>query len=698
MSAGRTHRTATFIVTAVFLGTACPWGCGGGGEERDDPTATASFPRPESIMEVTLSDTDGSLKTVRLPVDQLVVLFDQAVSASQAEDTLGRMIADQAGVGLRLVGRIPSLRIYQLELDNPETEPQAAVTLLDGLSEAIEGYDSVTSATYNSVYSLDIAENDDDNCDIDGRSRSAHAAVDYYQAIPVLEAIIPLLPLAPVTVGVVDSGIDLTTGQFDHIQEGGRFALASAESPAPVAADLNARRHGTAVAAIIAADNGDGVGNGIALRVLGDRLRLVVAAPVASTGDALLMSILANTKKVVTHGASIVNLSLGDHTRRNIFSSLAGARDAFLRLAQGSPQVLFVVSAPNEAGLTVDGNCAPAGLRAANILTVGGIDGYDFSVFANSAVAPGIDLAAPAVEVPTCCGPGNVRTTGTGNSFATPIATSIAAIVRSFAPAMTGAELKTFLTAEANTYPAPVAVGGRRPALLLSVGNAILRYAVPGAEVRALIDFHNTLPPDGLADSPGLMISRLFSRADFSVSGPGYARRHTQEPGDTDPSTITSATANSITGAGQVQLWFAQDNEILKVDLGSFQIGSGYPIRSSAGSRNTMLVMAGSSAGERYTGSGTTGTLTFDECEITTRSLPLDSFTIGNTEGLIAVEVSGRIEGVSALGGIATNPIQQDVTYQIEASFTKCFALSAPDPALLRMIEASCLGGYQWSP
>ncbi|HOX47181.1 MAG TPA: S8/S53 family peptidase [Myxococcota bacterium] len=688
------RRLAVWILLAA---TGLAAGCDETGEEGDDPTATALDPAPESIMEVTLTDVDGTTKEVRLPVNQLVVLLEESTSAAEASRTLEQMLRDQAGVGLRRVGEIPSLRIYQLELDNPHAEPQQAVGLLDEVLEAVQAYPQVASASYNSVYRFSIAENGDDNCDVRGPLRSAYSTIDYYQTAPVFDVVLGLLAQSPVVVGVIDSGIDLTSGQFDDIQRGGAFEFVSATSLAPVAADVSAARHGTAVCAIIAADNEDGASNGLALRALDSRLHLVVGAPATTTGEALLMSILATTKVAVNHGAQLVNLSLGDNSVRNVFPSLSNARAAFTRLAVDTPEVLYVVSAPNEPGLVVAGNAAPAGLPVDNILTVGGLDGFDFSVYPASAVAPGVDLAAPGVEVPTCCDAGNGLTYGTGNSFATPIVTSIAALVKSLAPSMTGAELKAFLLAPANTYTAPEAVGGRRPALLRTVANAILQRGSPGTEVREVLDYHNAQPPDGLADSPGLMISRLFSEADFSISGPGYERHYTQDPGDTDPATIVTATANYIT-PGQLQFWLAQDDDLLKVDLGAFLLGTPYTLSSSAGSRSTMLVVAGSASGDRFTGSAVSGTVTFSECEITTRSLPLDSFTLGEAADMIAIEVVGRIEGVVAVGMINSEPVQDGVRYEIQATFTKCFALSGPDEATLAAIEQQCIGGYQHFP
>ncbi|HSA21127.1 MAG TPA: hypothetical protein P5076_06755, partial [Myxococcota bacterium] len=63
------RRLAVWILLAA---TGLAAGCDETGEEGDDPTATALDPAPESIMEVTLTDVDGTTKEVRLPVNQLV--------------------------------------------------------------------------------------------------------------------------------------------------------------------------------------------------------------------------------------------------------------------------------------------------------------------------------------------------------------------------------------------------------------------------------------------------------------------------------------------------------------------------------------------------------------------------------------------------------------------------------------------------
>lgn len=681
-------------------------GCRSGGSAQPE-TITVSDPDPRYVMDATLTDVDGTTKRVRLPVNQIVVVFERSVSSDAASGVLKRMVAEHADVGLKLVGQIPSLRIYQLEIDNPETDAQRAVARLDPVIAAVKAYGGVLSASYNSVFRFTIAENEDDNSSIHGTSRSAYSVIDYYQAVPIFDAIRTSLSFSPVVVGVLDSGIDLNTWHFSDIRDsGGGLEFVSDTAPTPYPFDASPERHGTAVCSIIAGNDRDGANDGVALRVLGDRLSLRVGSVLGAAGAVLLTKIVATAKVAVNRGATVVNMSIGDSTVRNILPSLTNARNAFQRLAEDTPGVLYIVSAPDDPGLVVQGNAAPAGLPVSNILTVGAIDSQDFTFWPGSSVSPGIELAAPGEVVPTCCrtpAPGHLLTEYVGNSFATPIVTSIAAIVKSLVPSMTGAELKAFLTHPNNTYPAPAEVGGRRPSLLRTVGNAILAHTSPSASVRRLLDYHNTAPIDGLADSPGLVINRLFGRADFTVSGPGYDRHHVIPPAAEGgfESSILSTTSSFITASGFTEFWLAQDSELVRVNLGSFHLGTPYALGS--GGANTMLVVADSASGDRYVGAGQSGTVTLTECEITTRALPLDSFSMMHdsdptNDELIAVEVVGAIAGAVADGTIASDPPQYHVRYGVVGTFTRMFGLTEPNAALLSYLEQHCIGGYQYAP
>ena len=57
--------------------------------------------------------------------------------------------------------------------------------------------------------------------------------------------------------------------------------------------------------------------------------------------------------------------------------------------------------AASNDGFELDNNDAPAGLPAANLITVGGLDSCNYEIpYSESSTGPGIDIAAPATEIP----------------------------------------------------------------------------------------------------------------------------------------------------------------------------------------------------------------------------------------------------------------------------------------------------------
>jgi len=282
-------------------------------------------------------------------------------------------------VGLTLVGQIPDLGIYLLEIENDNTDPQMAIETLDQVIEALRGYERVDTVSYNELLELNFVENDDDNSDFNGHDRCAFATIDYYQAIPIFDQVMPHLTLNEVTVAVIDSGLWVDSEQFDEI----RPRIYNLNNPGSDPTDWSPTNHGTRVTSIIAADNGDGMTNGIALRVLGNNLSLIVSG-VTIPGDRVVMHwALASARQAVERverleeGKIVVNLSLGRHDHGNRPPWLVAMQAQFMRLFKASPDVLFVAAAPNET-FALDNNAVPAGLPNSNLITVGGRDSCNF--------------------------------------------------------------------------------------------------------------------------------------------------------------------------------------------------------------------------------------------------------------------------------------------------------------------------------
>ena len=598
------------IIAAFALLVSCGSGGGGGGGGGDIPPAeiTVTDPQETDLFEATFINPDGSMGTREIPDNQLVLLFENHVTHQQALDTISEMSDALSAFGLTLAGQIPDLGIYQLQIDNGGTNPAERLAFLDGVIIRLEAFDSVESVSYNELIEARFAENDDDNSAISGLDRTPFSIIDYYQAIPAFDALGHHVDFNFVTVAVIDSGIDLETHQFDDIEGMAAFEFVLVGFPSARPRDTHSGRHGTAVAGIIAADNGDGVTNGIASRILEEKLSLIVGRMTDRTGWNLTRAI-ATAQECINRGARIVNMSWGSHANGRNPRWLIRLQNNFSRLFDNNPDVLFVASASNDA-FVLDNNDAPAGLPAANLITVGGIQSEDLGLpYSRSSTGPGVDIAAPAVQVPVCCDSGNTITYSDGNSMAAPIVSSIAALVLSLDPEMSGSDLKEFITDPNNTYSAPDEVGGIRPALIRTAGNAILKLTTTTGVVDDLLD--NFEPADD-ADPPASVISKLVSQYEFTVSGPGHHQDHVVDIGETNPADLTSGASNTI-WTGGFQLWLAYDADLVKIDavrgfrLDSYSIGgSGSDVVALISSRGT---------GGSYLGTSVSGSLSFTECD-----------------------------------------------------------------------------------
>jgi subtilisin family serine protease len=697
----------TRILRAVVLGAAALMilsGCGGDDGSPAGPGIPPgqeifiSDPAPEDIMSVTFTYEDDTVHTRDVPVNQMLLMFDPDVTAAQAASTLETMVADLTAYSLALVGQMPRVGIYQLEIINDAADPADAIDVLDTVIDLLLAYPRVADISYNELLEEHFAENDDDNTEMIGLDRAAYGMIDYFQAIPAFDAVLGAAALSPIKVAVIDTGIDLDTDQFDDIQghEGG-FEYLDVGFPDNDPADWHLRKHGTAVASIIAADNGDGVANGIALRVLGDKLSLFVAN-IHTAGDVIhLARTIAAVEIAVQRGARIVNLSLGSNDDGRTPRWLTRLQDQYMRIftAPGAEDVLFVCAASNDR-LNLDGNGAPDGLPAPNCLTVGGLNSSLWEViYTDSARGPGIDIAAPATQVGVCCFGYDEffwrRHYMDGNSFAAPIVSSIAAIVLSIEPTLSGSDLKDFMTDPNNTYPAPEDVGGVRPALLKTAGTALLEMGSPANDANSLLDAFFGMD-DNVCDPPGHVVNRMVGEVAFEVAGPGYAQSHSLGADDL----VYDALGQNfgLIQPGSFVVNFARGSEIVNIGIDrEFELGRTYTIPADGG----FLMTAGNPDGN-YLGFGEGGTLTFSACEIATRAVPLDYFDDGfGIDRYVFIEIQGTLTGGVAVGIINSDPPQEDVTYTTSGSFTTGFIMLAPNTATIDHLEEVCLGGYRYT-
>ena len=223
---------------------------------------------------------------------------------------------------------------------------------------------------------------------------------------------------AGIRVAIIDSGVDTThpdlPGGVQHYAavEDGPGGITVSESP-----HADVFGHGTACAGIV---------RGLApeceimsVRVLGPRLR--------GRGDVFL----AGLRWAIENGANVCNLSLGT-TRREHFSDLHELADlAYFR------RVVLVTAANN---MPVE---SFPSLFSAVISVAAHGDGPAAGHYYNP--SPPVEFGAPGIDVPVAW-PGG-RITATGNSYAAPYISGLAAKLLSKHPELTVFQVKTVLRA-----------------------------------------------------------------------------------------------------------------------------------------------------------------------------------------------------------------------------------------------------------
>lgn len=684
----RSLMLSTACLPILFILTGCP-------SASTTPASDLIFtekPTLTHMMETTVLNDDGSSTVRQVPNNQIMLMFAGGVSTAAASDTLRQMRADLSDVGLSQVGQIPDLAIYQLEIINESIDPTASIAVLDSVMERLRAYSNVATVGYNEVLNGRAVENSDDNSAIMRYDRCALAAIDYYQAIPLFDRAMSHVALSDVTVAVIDSGLWVQSNQFDDILPRTQFPDLADSNIVPY--DFHLYKHGTNIAALIAADNGDGLTNGIALRVLGNRLHLIVCDAHIWGNDYSLARCLSGSRQAVLLGADIVNLSLGLENRHGSPRWLQSAQQQFDRLFTSAPQTLFIAAASND-NLVLSGNAAPAGMPNPNLLTVGGFQScHPDQAYFNSATGPGIELAAPATDVPGFAGDnmfGPARASLTGNSFAAPLVAAIAAIAKSIDPAdPSGAQLKALLLAESQTWPTAATVGGRRPALIKTVSTILLNRAAASGTVDDLLDAFG--PADNISDPSGYSINRLCGAIDYTVTGPSHE------------------TTVSL-DAPQIQWGPAQNNygvigmgHQVVLTLGTSTTSDQVQISTTSGFRlnepyaQKLLIVVQTPDGRLSTGvDGGSATFSFNACELTTRSLPLDWFDSAHSgpHQLVFIEVSGSFNGTNqGTVRLSDGRITHGVSYSASGTFTTAFMLLDPEADTMEYLERHCTGGY----
>lgn len=163
-----------------------------------------------------------------------------------------------------------------------------------------------------------------------------------------------------------------------------------------------------------------------------------------SIGDAVI-----GIEYAIQRGAKIINMSWGG----------APTEQPFSKLIANHPDVLFVTEAGNEGSDLALSPSYPAALRLPNLITVGATNISDvYASWSNSGDA--VDLAAPGMDI-LSLGFSNNETYMDGTGMATSFVTGAAALLWSYNPTATVAQIKKALLEGVDVGLYPVQTKGR---------------------------------------------------------------------------------------------------------------------------------------------------------------------------------------------------------------------------------------------
>lgn len=211
-----------------------------------------------------------------------------------------------------------------------------------------------------------------------------------------------------------------------------------------VMADLEGAMHGTHVAGLIGAVRNNGIGlDGVA-----DQVQLMILR-VVPDGDEYDKDIALAIRYAVNNGAKIINMSFGKS-----FSPEKNWVDSAVLYAEAH-DVLLVHSAGNES-VSLDEKIKfpnprleKLNRKANNFITVGAssdrIFGPCLSASFTNYSSQVVDLFAPGVKIYSTQPGGNVYGKHDGTSFSSPLVSGIAALIRSYYPSLTAAEIISIL-------------------------------------------------------------------------------------------------------------------------------------------------------------------------------------------------------------------------------------------------------------
>ncbi len=236
-----------------------------------------------------------------------------------------------------------------------------------------------------------------------------------------------------VVIAVIDTGVDTT-----HPDLAGVTVVDAHNEIADSSDTADDNGHGTHVAGTIFARDDNGVGiSGIA-----PASTLMPIKVLDSNGSGFESDVLDAVDWARTHGATIVNLSLGGALTHD---QIALAQPTFT--AARAAGILVVAAAGNDGSQYMS---YPAGFQG--VVSVAAVDGSD-TVASFSTHNRGVDIAAPGVDLLSTINGAYDRLSGT--SMASPHVAGVAALIWAARPSLTVAELEAVLRTSSVDLGAP---------------------------------------------------------------------------------------------------------------------------------------------------------------------------------------------------------------------------------------------------
>ncbi len=220
-----------------------------------------------------------------------------------------------------------------------------------------------------------------------------------------------------VDIAVVDTGVDASHPDLSGRVCPGVSFVGAGGSPQPGGGSVDPNGHGTHVAAIAAANTGDGVG----IAGVAPSARIIPVSVLDSHGFGSSADVGRGITWAVDHGAEIVNVSLG--------GARTAAVDASVRYADD--RGVLVVAAAGNGGLG-----APAFYPAAipEVLAVGSFD-RSGAISSFSTRGDYVDVAAPGSGILSAA-PGGGWVYRSGTSMAAPHVAGTAALILARSPGL----------------------------------------------------------------------------------------------------------------------------------------------------------------------------------------------------------------------------------------------------------------------